>query len=183
MVATGGRVRSAPRGSWRDKGVSQFRQLTMTVQLTSLLEIQNVFSSDGVENHLEDLIDNPSALDTIINQASERVFLYLRTKFAETDVAVNVWAREQATYIACYLISIRRGNPSLYTDMYAQALIDLEHVRDGMLNPGIPSKARAVVQTPMLDSRFYHVKRTNPTASTRVLPAQRVPRFPFQADQ
>jgi len=155
----------------------------MTTQLTSMLEIQGVFSSEGVENHLEDLIDSPTELDVIINRASERVFLYLRTKFLEEDVENNVWAREQATYIACYLISVRRGNPSLYTDLYAQALIDLEQVRDGVLNPGIPSKARAVVQTPMLDSRFYHVKRTNPMASTRVLPAQRVPRFPFQADQ
>ena len=154
----------------------------MTTQLTSLQEIQDVFSSEGVENHLEDLIDNPAALDVIVDRASERVFLYLRTKFLEEDVAVSVWAREQATYIACYLISIRRGNPSLYTDLYAQALIDLELVRDGALNPGIPSKARGVVQTPIMDSRFYHVKRTNPAASTRVLPSQRVPRFPFTGE-
>jgi len=151
----------------------------MTVQLTSYDEIADVFSSDGIDNHLQDLASGSTALTTIINRASERCFLYLRSQYKESDVSTNVWAREQATYIACYLISIRRGNPSLYTDLYAQALIDLEQARDGHIDPGIPSKSRAIVQTPMLDSRLHMPKRVLPGASTRVLPGQRVPRFPY----
>lgn len=154
----------------------------MPISLTSLSEIQEVFSTEGVDNHMEDLINSPEVVNTFIARATERCLLYLRTHYADEDIEPNIWAREQATYIACYLISVRRGNPSLYSDLYAQALIDLELVRDGKLNPGIPSNARAVVQTPILDSRFYLPMRTNPHASTRILPGQKVPRYPYQVE-
>jgi hypothetical protein len=147
--------------------------------LTSVAEINSVFSSEGVDNHIDDSTDELTLKGQIIGQASARVMLYLRSQYAIEDCMTNVWVREQATYIACYLISIRRGNPSLYTDMYAQALIDLEQVRDGMLDAGLPAKSRAVVQTPMMDSRFFNPKRVNPMASTRVLPGQNIPRFPY----
>lgn len=147
--------------------------------LTSVEEINAVFSEDGVDNHLEDALDELSVKGRIILQASARVMLYLRSQFNFEDCQNNVWVREQATYIACYLISIRRGNPSLYTDLYAQALIDLEQARDGHIDPGIPSRSRAFLQTPMMDSRLHHPKRVLPNASTRVLPNQRVPRFPY----
>jgi hypothetical protein len=151
----------------------------MPAELTSLAEINDVFSVDGVDNHTEDLEDNSAFIVKIIHQASERAMLYLRSKYSADDCAENVWVREQVTYIACYLISIRRGNPSLYTDLYAQALIDLEQVRDGALDAGIPTTARPIVQTPMMDSRFFNPKRINPLASTRMLPGQNLPKFPY----
>lgn len=151
----------------------------MSVALTSKEEIEALFSSEGVENHLEDIVDNDLVIDQIVVQASETCLLYLRTQYSEESCAENPWVRQQATYIACYFLSIRRGNPSLYTDLYAQALVYLEQVRDGELNPGIPSKPRAVVQTPMLDSRFIQPKRVNTTASTRVYPRQNLPRYPW----
>lgn len=153
----------------------------MSVNLTSREEIEEVMSVEGVDNHLEDfpsLLSHP-IMDRIIRQASERCLLFLRTHYSEDSLSENVWVREQATYVACYLLSIRRGNPSLYSDLYAQAMEYLEMVRDGLLDPGIPSKSRVAVQTPMLDSRFLETKRLNPMASTRILPGQKVPRFPF----
>lgn len=150
-----------------------------SIQLTSIEEIEELLSQDGVANHTEDLDINHEAMTRIIDQATEECLLYLRSQYAEENLVNHAWVRMQATYIATYRLSIRRGNPSLYTDAYAQALINLEQVRDGFLDPGIPAKARAVVQTPMLDSRFYHPKRVNTAASSRTLPSQRHPRWPW----
>lgn len=153
----------------------------MGIKLTSRQEIEEIFSVDGVTNHLDTDSEfmSEQILNTIIERATQRCLLYLRTHYREEDLENNVWVREQATYIACYHLSIRAGNPSLYTDAYMSALMELEQVRDGLLDAGIPSKARGYVQTQILDSRFYESKRVNPAASTRVLPNQRVPRYPF----
>jgi hypothetical protein len=151
----------------------------MSEPLTSKSEIEEVFSAEGLENHLADLINNEPYMTRVISQSSERVYMYLRTQYDESQIEINVIARQIATYIACYNISIRAGNPSLYADAYAQGLIDLEQIRDGILNPGMASKARAVVQTPMLDNRFYNPKRVNVQGSTRVFPKQNMPRYPF----
>jgi hypothetical protein len=151
----------------------------MSGPLTTKSEIEEIFSADAVLNHLADLINNDTALNNIISRVSARVYMYLRTQYAESEIQNNIIAREIATYFACYEISIRAGNPSLYSDKYAQGLMDLEQIRDGNLNPGMSSKARAITQTPMLDSRFYNPKRTNPQGSTRIYPSQNLPRLPL----
>lgn len=133
--------------------------------LTSKEEIERVFTADGVSNHLEDT--NDTTLTEIINRASEKVLLYLRTNYKLEDMMTNVWVREQATYIACYLISIRAGDPSLYTDMYQQVLEELQLVRSSLLDPGIASKPRPVVQTPIADNRYTRTLRTDPRKSTQ----------------
>lgn len=143
--------------------------------LTSQEEIERLFSSDGVDNHLEDLVgDNfATTLNEILVRASERVMLYMRPHYAIADVVGNYWVREQATYIAAHLISLRCGNPSLYTDMFQLVLDDLERVRRGELDPAIKSTARPVVQTPGVNARLLDTLYTKDRRSTRTLPKQR----------
>ena len=147
--------------------------LTDTALLTSKDEIKDLFSIEGVENHTEDLDNADRVLDRIVNQASERVLLYLRSQFDAEDLAANVWVREQATYIAAHLLSIRLGNPSLYGALVDQALNDLALVRDGNLSLDVASNARALVQTPRLDNRSFHPGRVDKKNSTTVKPGQR----------
>lgn len=151
-------------------------------QLTSEQEIINVFSSDGVTNHLENLTNYSVHLNEVINRASAKVFLYLRGMFNTEAMTNNVWVREKATYIACYLISIRSGNPSLYGALYEESLIELAQVRAGQLNPGLPRDTQIVMQTPMLDNRGYRPGlRTIPEASTSIQKAKNLPIRYFNA--
>jgi hypothetical protein len=148
----------------------------LSEQLTSEQEIINVFSTDGVANHLENLNNYGVHMNEVINRASAKVLLYLRGMFDIQAMVSNVWVREKATYIACYLISIRSGNPSLYGAMYEESLIELAQVRAGQLNPGLPRDAQIVMQTPMLDNRGYRPGlRTVPEASTSIEKAKNLP--------
>ena len=151
-------------------------------QLTSEEEIKRVFSTDGVDNHLEDLPDYEDHMNEVIDRATAKVLLYLRGIFSLDDMGSNPWVREKATYIACYLISIRSGNPSLYGQMYEECLIELTQVRAGQLNPGLKRDYQVVMQTPMLDNRGYRPGlRTDPESSTEVTKAKKLPIRYFNA--
>ena len=141
--------------------------------LTSLDEMNDLFSIEGVENHTEDLDNNLEVINRIVSQATERVMMYLRSQFTFEAISLNPWVREQATYIACHQLSIRRGNPSLYSALFEQAMMELALVRDGLLSIDAASSSRAVVQTPMLDNRGFYPQRFDPELSTRTLPGQR----------
>jgi len=144
-------------------------------QFTSLPEIQRVFSVEGVDNHSEDALGDNTVINEIIYRATETVLQFLRGRFAETDMKDSYWVRMKATYIACYYLSIRQGNPSLYGDMYNEAMLDLAQARDGLINTGLRTTPRMVVQTPMLDSRFYNPARILPNRSTKIYSGQRLP--------
>lgn len=144
-------------------------------QFTSLPEIQRVFSVEGVDNHNEDSLGDSTVIDEIIYRATETVLQFLRGRFSESDMKDSYWVRMKATYIACYYLSIRQGNPALYGDMYNEAMLDLAQARDGLINTGLRTTPRMVVQTPMLDSRFYNPARILPNRSTKVYSGQRLP--------
>ena len=144
-------------------------------KFTSLPEIQRVFSVEGVDNHAEDYLGDPIVINEIIYRATETVLQFLRGRFSETDMNASYWVRMKATYIACYYLSIRQGNPALYGDLYNEAMLDLAQARDGLINTGLRTTARAVVQTPMLDSKFYNPARILPNRSTKVYSGQKLP--------
>ncbi len=151
--------------------------LILVDPLTSLEEIQRVFSIEGVDNHTEDYID-PALADVInetIIRASETCLQFLRGRYSVTAMTDSMWVRMKATYIACYYLSIRQGNPALYGDLYAEAMLDLAAARDGTIHPGLPTDARAVIQTPMMDSRFFTPGRINPHRSTKLYSGQKLP--------
>ena len=144
---------------------------------TSLAEIQRVFSIDGVNNHAEDYLDTEfsSVITEIVIRATETVLQFLRGRYVVADMAGSYWVRMKATYIACYYLSIRQGNPSLYGDQYQDAMMDLALARDGVINPGLNTPMRVISQTPMMDSRFFNTGRVDPARSTKVYPGQRLP--------
>lgn len=144
-------------------------------QFTSLSEIQRVFSIEGVNNHSEDVLGDSTVINELIYRATETVLQFLRGRFDQSDMASSYWVRMKATYIACYYLSIRQGNPSLYGELYNEAMLDLAQARDGLINPGLRTTPRMVVQTPMLDSRFFNPARVLPNRSTKIYSGQRLP--------
>lgn len=146
-------------------------------RFTSLEEIQRVFSVEGVGNHVEDFEDEQFALviNELITRATETVLQFLRGRYVVSSMADSYWVRMKATWIACYYLSVRQGNPSLYGDQYQEALLDLALARDGVINPGLNTPMRVISQTPMIDSRYFHAQRIDPSRSTKVYSNQRLP--------
>lgn len=145
---------------------------------TSLEEIQRMFSIEGVNNHLEDYAEDPDlqdVIDEIIIRATETVLQYLRGRYVVSDMETSYWVRMKATFIACYYLSLRQGNPSLYQDQYQESLLDLAMARDGVINPGLNTPMRVITQTPMMDSRFFHNSRVDPARSNKIYSGQRMP--------
>lgn len=143
--------------------------------LTSLAEMERVLSVEGIEEHTSDVEDNTLIISELTLQATEEVLMYLRDRYDIEDLANSPWVRRRATMIACYMLSIRKGNPSYYGDDYAKALIDIEMARDGEINIGLATSNRAVVQTPMLDQRHVQTARINPLRSSQLFGREALP--------
>lgn len=152
---------------------------------TSIEEIRRIFSIEGVDLHLDDLDDQEETYITeLCSQATSRILTYLGGRYDFNDLSSHPRIREIATYIACWKISHRRGNPSLYIAQYEEALLELERFRDGTLFLDLPTTygARAVMQTPVIDNRFvYTGNRINPRSSSDVKSGQsQLYLFPFE---
>jgi len=104
----------------------------MTVVLTSYEEISRLFSTAGVDVRLDDadaVTDTELViLDEIIADASETVWQYVWTQYADADISNSTWVRRRATYIAAYFLSQRRGNPSQFIDRYQHIIEELQAV-------------------------------------------------------
>jgi hypothetical protein len=114
-------------------------------------------------------------INEIVIRATETVLQFLRGRYVVSDMANSYWVRMKATFIACYYLSLRQGNPSLYGDQYQEAMLDLAMARDGIINPGLATPARIVVQTPMMDSRYFNPSRIDPLKSSKIYSGQRLP--------
>lgn len=96
---------------------------------TTIEEISRIFSSDGVDLRLDDITnpdDNTLAVEETIDDATNLIYQYTWLIYDVTDLSNSKWVRRRATYIACYLLSIRRGNPGQYIDRYNSILEELK---------------------------------------------------------
>lgn len=150
--------------------------LNSPTALTSKEEIVRTFSLEGVLNHTEDWdSSDDSVINEIIYRSSEEALQFLRGQFDIEDIKRSYWVRMKVTYIACYYLSKRQGNASLYGDEFNRAMLDLTDARDGLLDTGMPTRIRAIVQTPMMDSRMLNPGRINPALSSQVFTHTRFP--------
>lgn len=117
----------------------------LTYQYTSKEEMERLFSRDGIEYRSDDY--NPTSesdfyndvVEEKIEEASWEVKAILNKKFDDASAHQNKWIRRRATIIACYLLSIRRGNDAQYFNEYLDAKFDLEEAVNGKVQLGIPS--------------------------------------------
>lgn len=122
---------------------------TLTYALTSLVEIQRLWSVPGVTLRLDDLTaNNPDSdltvetINEIIDQATQEVLMYIEGLYNASDLVNNTWTRRQATFIGAYYLSLRRGNPPYYEAEYERIIAKLERIKNGFLQiPGLPYKS------------------------------------------
>jgi len=134
----------------------------MPTYYTSEDEMKQLFGEEGVSLRMDD-VDVDEYEDTItdiIADATETCDLYLRARYDQSDLATSKWVRRRATFIACYYLSRRRGNPAEYVTQYEEARADLEDVKDGdLLLPGVPVSAS---MTPTMSNFVMDARNVQP---------------------
>lgn len=145
---------------------------TVSYTYTSEAEINRVFSDSAVDLRVDDLTG--SELTTfwteIVIEATDMVNFYCELYYDPVDMQDNRWIRRQATYLGCYLLSIRRGNPEQYTQQYDRVLADLQLIAEGKRQvPRLPTRGdlTPAMSNMRVDDRFTISKvRVQPSIST-----------------
>lgn len=155
-----------------------------TYVYTSIEEIDRLFSEVGRAYASDDQPDNEDVLNEVIQRATGRVNQYLSKVFDPINLYQSQRIREIATIIACYLLSIRRGNPSLYSEQYLEALADLEAIVSGELYLSeLPRTANAPVtmQNVSSDNRYpFTPIRVDPLSASKLTGKEYISRLmPF----
>ena len=143
---------------------------------TSEDEIMRLISEDGTLLHTDDVTDNDEIIYELIERATGRIKQVLNKSFDDVNLAQSPRIREIATIVGCYLLSIRRGNPSLYAEQYVEALADLEQIANGELYLSeLPrsGNTQVVFQNVSSDNRFpYSPIRVDAITSSRTVSSQ-----------
>lgn len=140
---------------------------------TTEAEVTRLFSSLGVENRVDDLTDAGDLEDLwedITEDATSMINQYCENFYTSLDLNGSRWVRIRATYIACHILSYRRGNPSLFRDRYEQILEELEKVSIGsLLIPSLPTRSDftpAMTNVAVNDKYYIDKIRVHSTIST-----------------
>jgi hypothetical protein len=143
---------------------------------TSEQELVRLVSEDGTLLHTDDESDNDEIIYEIVERATGRVKQTLNKGFDDIDLSKSPRIREIATIIGCYLLSIRRGNPSLYAEQYIEALADLDQIASGELYLSeLPRSSNTLVvyQNVSSDNRFpFSPIRVDAITSSRTVGSQ-----------
>lgn len=164
-----------------------------TYQLTSIAEIERLFSRYGVDLHTDDLNPsdedrfNPSNsaevnkinfLDELVQRASSEVMSNLMPRYTVDAVYKIPRIREIATYIAAYKLTRRRGNEPLFDEEYVDGMEDLVAFKNGSKYLDAPSNGpRAYIQSGVVDNRYSaHPWRvlSSGMGSTATVPNQQI---------
>lgn len=139
-------------------------------------EIDRQISVQGTEWHSDDVSDDDDVILEVVERATGTVKAKLNRLYADVNLASSPWVRHRATIIACYYLSIRRGNVSIYESLYFQALDEIDQLIDGELFleelPRNNSNPIAV-QNYHTDNRFpFSPIRIDMITSTVIAPGQ-----------
>lgn len=161
---------------------------------TSRSEIESIFSIMGVNTRVDDdhteavdtawgikcagaSITEESYLDDIIEEATDYMNQYLLGFYKSTDLANSRWVRRRCSYIACYFLSQRRGNPAQFTTRFEEITAELGMLARGPgangnpLIPRVPLRSdnRPSHSNISIDDRFPYskIRVQRPTSSGR----------------
>lgn len=139
---------------------------SLTYKFTTKCEIDRIMSIPSREDYSE---DDPDSLttdpDEVINdaivQATDEVNTYCLRYYSEASLANNSYIRRIATWIACYLLTQRKGEQGRYEGQYAKAIEWLQKVHDGAMQ--VPRLAQKSDLVPchsnfVIDERFSKAK-------------------------
>lgn len=110
---------------------------------TTKEEIVRRYGSVGVKSTVQDLTgtDTTEFWTELTSEASDVINTYCWVYYLPADLEDSRWVRSRATWIGCYLLSIRRGNPGLFKMRYDEIIDELREVAAGIIQiPELPTR-------------------------------------------
>ena len=136
-------------------------------------DVESIFSSQGIDWRLDDNDDATTGtteqgyLTDAIREATDIVNQYALTHYDEAQLSTSRVVTRWTAWIACFLLSRRRGNEAQFTDEYLAITEELTRVRSGQqaiprlatranffpqaqnyrigMNPGCPSRCETAI--------------------------------------
>lgn len=138
---------------------------------TSETEIRRLISSTGANQWIDDIPDDyDDFLVEVINDATGTINSFLERFHDPDQLYQSYWVRRRATYLACYYLTSRRGDPGIFGEHYDRIMGELDAAAEGVLQvPGVPYSTGmlAVMQNVTVDQRFtYSKSRVRKSIST-----------------
>jgi hypothetical protein len=147
---------------------------------TSQAEIERMWSLRAAALHVSDYDSEETApvgdiafraavWDDILCAATDEVNFYLLKFHEASDLYSSRWVRTRATWIGCYLLSLRRGDPGYFKTLYDQAIAQLERINESNTVPRLTLNQNftPALSNIRIDDRFRVAKeRVEPTIST-----------------
>jgi hypothetical protein len=147
-----------------------------SILFTSDEEMDRQLSNAGTEWHVDDLSDDADVRLEIKERATGTAKAKLNKLYADSDLANSPWVRHRVTIIACYYLSIRRGNVSIYESAYFEALADFDKLIDGeyyLAELPVTTSQPILVQNYRTDNRFpYTPVRVDQFNSSKIVSGQ-----------
>ena len=116
---------------------------SLSALYTSREEINRRYGSVGVKSSTQDMTgaDTVEFWVELTSEASDVVNTYCWVYYLPADLEDSRWVRSRATWIGCYLLSIRRGNPGLFKMRYDEIIEELQAVAGGIIQiPELPTR-------------------------------------------
>lgn len=139
-------------------------------------EIDRQLSVNGVEWHTDDQSDDSDVRLEVLERATGTAKAKLNKLYADADLANSPWVRYRVTIIACYYLSIRRGNVSIYESLYFDCITDFDKLIDGeyyLSELPISNSPPMMVQNYRTDNRFpFTPVRVDQINSSKIVPGQ-----------
>lgn len=139
---------------------------TLAYTYTTQCEIDRIMSIPSREDYSEDDEDSLTTLPSeVVNdaivQATDEINVYCLRYYTESSLANNSYVRRIATWIACHLLTQRKGEQARYEGQYNKAIEWLTKVHDGAMQ--IPRIAQRSDLVPchsnyVIDERFSKAK-------------------------
>ena len=147
---------------------------------TSQGEIERLFSQQGAASNVDDYMsdETPPSSDVVFQAAvwddvccaaTDEANLYLINFHEPADLYGSRWVRTRTTWIACYYLSMRRGNPGYFKTLYEHAIDDFGKINESRPVPrlALNSSFTPALSNIRIDDRFLVAKeRVEPTIST-----------------
>lgn len=118
-------------------------------------------------------------IDDAINEATETIDLYCRQRYDQAGLAASEIVSRWAVVLACYFLSINRGNPApeAIEAEYQRIIANLEKIAAGLMSlPGVPMRSDSRPSMSNLRVERHHgqskirVKRNSSTDAASSLP-------------
>jgi len=138
---------------------------SLSYTYTSQSEMESIFSAVAVMLRSDDPNDAESdptdILTDVVEEATDICNEYLLPRYEASILNESKWVRRRCSYIACKLLSERRGNAGQFTSRYEEIIRSFERVRKGQMQ--IPRQATR---------SNYQPKHSNIVVDDRVYPTE-----------